>query len=320
MTLAPSGQQINGPASARELPTELYELVRAGISNAIDRAISDNIIAECNPTLEYLKTVFMDEISGPSPQINHFIRNHDLPRSCPVKPRLRTKAQQLISLPSDSLFPAQKRYDQDVYNISRTLGLSVDDAERWVLKAREFWSEENYDSADIEEGKDVSSSNETLDQSFREPSPGMFTGPSGYVQPSIHAARIRTSEASQFEHLESKNKSQRQKKKGRRRKEELKAPPQSEIHFGEQHNHQKGRVESEAQSVNSRKFKKSKSKKRRPQYSPFFQRSSLAEAEKNINRKVNQLIGHEPSDYLPKEKDAAIEEATMLVDFPTPMI
>ena len=460
-----SGQHTIGPTSVRELPEELYELVRAGISNATDRAISDRMIEECGSTVEYLKKVFMDEISGPSPQISHYIRNHGFPWSCAVRPRL-TEAQRSVDLPLGSLLSAQKQYEQDVYNFSRTLGLSMDDSERWVLKAREFWSEEKYDSTNTEEGEHVSSSNEMLDQPSREPSPGIFTVSIVPVEHSDHAPRNNTSdgfqanpspqlgnksagestfrskdaiednlqimtinelkgaeqlqqpelpyfnyyrrseddkttpttlrpstlsaesfvdngisndkevsrtetavegeekaarrarkalkqaekeatrpaekrkrkkeedkqianpegqakmtktveEASQFEQLEDKDKSQRQKKKGRKRKSELELPRQSEVHFGESHKHKKGRVESDAQDVNSGK---SKTKKRGQQYSPFFQRSSLTEAEKNINRKVNQLMDHEPSGFIPKKKDVAIDEAKMLVDFPTPMI
>ena len=423
------------------------------------------MIVECGSTVEYLKKVFMDEISGPSPQISHYIRNHGFPWSCPVRPRL-TKAQRSIDLPSGSLLSAQKQYEQDVYNLSRTLGLSMDDSERWVLKAKEFWSGEKYDNTNAEEGEDVSSSNEILEQPSRELSPRTFTVPLVPVEHSDHApgnsssdgfqanpspqlgnksARESTfrskdaieddlqimtinefkgaeqlqqpelpyfnyyrrseddkstpttlrpstlsaesfvdngvshdkevnrtetavkgeekaarrarkalkqaekeatrqaekrkrkkgedeqianpegqakmtktvEEASQFEQLEDKDKSQRQKKKGRKRKSELELPRQSEVHFGEQHKHKKGRVESDVQDVNSGK---SKTKKRGHQYSPFFQRSSLTEGEKNVNRKVNQLRDHKTSSFVPKKKDVAIDEAKMLVDFSTPMI
>ena len=466
--LAFSGRLINEPASVRELPEELYELVRAGISNAIDRAISDSMIVECDPTVEYLKTVFMDEISGPSPQISHFIRSHDFPWSCPV--RFRKDARRSIGLPSGSRLSAQMQYEQDVYSFSRTLGLSIDNAERWALKAREFWSEEKYGSTNTKEGEDVSSSDGMLDQPSREPSPGMFTVPLGAVEHSDHAPGNSTSdglqmnpsphlgsksagkstfrskdsiegnlqimnisevkgpaqlqqpelpyfnfhhrskddkakpatlkpstltgesfvdngvshdkefseteiavqraakaakrarkalkqalkqankkatkqaekgkyinghdeqmaipegpaevtntveEMPQFDQLGDKDTSQRQKEKGRKRKEELEGLSQSEVRYGEQHKHKKRRVESDAQDVNSRK---SKTKKRSPQESPFFQRSSLTGAEKDVNRKVNQLINHELNGYIPKKNNVAIDEAKTLVDFSTPMI
>ena len=411
----------------------------------------------------------MDEISGLCPQISHFIRNHGFPWSCPVRSRFRTEAQRSIGLPSDFPLSAQKQYEQDVYNFSRTLGLSVDDAERWVLKAREFWSEEKYESTNTEQGEDVGSSNEILDQPFREPSPGMFTvslepvehsdqtpeisppdspfrersaGDSTFrskdavkdnpqimttndlegaellqhalirysidfdgrskdyrttsptLRPSTltaesfvnnavsHDNKVNATETavekeekatkrarkraakksrrvlqnaekaamkqaeeekdqrqrggheqianpqgqvvmtkivdemSQIEQLEDEDKFQ-QKKKGRKLKSELELPPQSGDHIGEQHKHKKVRVESGARGVSSRK---SKTKKCGPQYSPFFPRNSLTEAEKDVNRRVNRLMVHEPSDSISKQKDAAIEEAKMLVDFPTPMI
>ena len=124
-------------------------------------------------------------------------------------------------------------------------------------------------------------------------------------------------EVSQFEQLDDKAKSQRQKKKGRKREEEFEVLPQSEVHCGEQQQRLKNRrVESDAQDVKSRK---SKIKKRSPYYSPFFQRSSLTEAGKDVNRKVNQLMDHGGSGFSFK-KDVAIDEAKMLVDFQTPMI
>ena len=425
------------------------------------------MLVECGPTVEYLKTVFMDEISGPSPQISHFIRSHVFPWSCPVRPLLMTEAQRSIGLPSDSPLSAQKQYEQDVYDFSRTLGLSMNDAERWVLKAREFWSEEKYDSINTEKDEDFSSSNEMLDQPFKERAQGIFTIPLGSVEHSDHAPGNSTSdglpvdppphlgnesaggsnfrskntiednlqsmtinelkgleqlqqpelpyfnfyrrsendkatpatlkrstltaesyvdngvshikaisrtdkaverkekaakrarkalkhamktatrqaeerkckqgqdeqiansegqvevtktveEVSEYRQLEDKDKFQRQKKKGRKRKEELEELRQSEAHYGQQQNkHNRSREEGEAQDVNSRK---SKTKKRSPQYSPFFQRSSLTEAEKDVNRKVNRKMDYEASGFILKKQDVAIDEAKMMVDFPTPMI
>ena len=420
--LISSGQPINRPAPVRQLPEELHELVRAGISNAIDRAISDNKIGESDrgsreylnaedPIVEYLETVFMEEISGPSPQISHFIRDHEFPRSWPFGRWLKTAAQR-------SSLSRQKQYEQDIYNFSRTLGHSMDDAERWVLKAREFWCEVDYGSTNAEEGEQVSSSHEMLDQTSREPSAGDSTfrskdkvednlhimtinelkGPGQLQHPefpyfkfyrrsendkatpaTLKASTLTTEplasrtdtgveeeekagkkarkalkqekrkamrqaekrkrkkgedeqianlgepaeaiktveEVSQFEQLEDKVKSQRQKKEGRKRKEELEVPPQSEVYYEEQHKHKKRRVESDAQDVN---FRKSKAKKHGPQSSPFFQRSSLTEAGKNVNRKVNQLMDHEGGGSNFKKKDVADDEAKMLVDFSTPMI
>lgn len=367
-----------------------------------------------DPIVEYLETVFMEEISGPSPQISHFIRDHDFPRSWPFGQWCKAQAQR-------SALSRQKQYEQDIYNFSRTLGHSMDDAERWVLKAREFWCEVDYGSTNAKEGEEVSSSNEMLDQTSREPSAGDLAfrskdkiednlhimtindlkGPEQLQHPefpyfkfyrrsendiatpaTLKASTLTTEplasrtdtavgreeqagnkagkalkqekkkatrqaekrkrkkgedeqrailgepaeviktveeveEVSQFEQLEDKVKSQRQKKKGRKRKEELEVPPQSEVRYGEQHKHKKRRVDSDARDVNSRK---SKTKKRSTQFSPFFQRSSLTEAGKDVNRKVNQLMDHEDSGSNFKKKDVAIEEAKMLVDFSSPMI
>ena len=387
-----------------------------------DRGSTQLLNAESDPTVEYLQTVFMEEISGPSPQIGHFIRNHDFPRSWPFGRWHTTEARW-------SSLSRQKQYEQDIYNFSRTLGHSMDEAERWVLKAREFWCVVGYGSTNTEKDEDVSSSNEMLDQAFSNPSAGdlafrskdklednlhMMTthelkGPEqlqhpefpyfkfdrrsgsdeatpATLKPSILSAEpsldngvnhnkgasrtdtavereekagkrarkalkqemkkatrqaekrkrkkgedeqianlegpaevIQTvEEVSQFEQLEDKDKSQRQKKKGRKRKEEFEVLPQSKVHYGEQQQkHKKRKVESDALDLKSRK---SKTKKRSLHYSPFFQRSSLTEAGKDVKRKVNQLMDHEGSGSSFKKKDVAIDEAKMLVDFPAPMI
>lgn len=163
-SLAASDQHGKSTSSVRVLPEELHELVCAGISNAIEHAISDGLIKTHGSTVGCLEKVFMDEISGPSPQIRYFIRNHEFILCSSVR----------MSASSGSLQSAQRQYEQDVYNFSRNLGFSMDGAVKWVLKARYFWSGQGYNSPDGEESDHVSSRNEMLHQSSEASLPEMF--------------------------------------------------------------------------------------------------------------------------------------------------
>ena len=207
------------------------------------------MIVECDPTVEYLKTVFMDEISGPSPQTEIAVQ-----RAAKAAKRARKALKQ---------------------------------ANKKVTKQ-------------AEKGKYTKGDDEQM---------AIPEGPAEVTN--------TVEEMPQLEQLEDKDKPQRQKEKRRKRKEELDVPPQSEVRYGDPYKHKKRRVESDAQDVNSRQ---SKTKKRSPQSSPFFRRSSLTEAKKDVNRKVNQLMNHEPSGSIPKKNNVAIDEAKTLVDFSTPMI
>lgn len=163
-SLAASGQHGKSSSSVRVLPEELHELVCAGISNAIEHAISDGLIKTHDSTVGFLEKIFMDEISGPSPQIRYFIRSHEFILCSSVR----------MSASSGSLQSAQRQYEQDVYNFSRKLGFPMNGAEQWVLKARGFWSGKGYNSPDGEESDHVSSRNEMLHQSSEASLPEMF--------------------------------------------------------------------------------------------------------------------------------------------------
>ena len=176
-SLASSVRHTKASASIRVLPEELYELVRAGISNAIERAISDNLITGYGRSAECLEKVFMDEISAPTPQISRFIRNHKFIWSFSApKGWSRREALEISGYKAGSKRSAQRRYDQDVYDFSRNLGLPIDGAEKWVLKARDFWYEKGFDSTDTEESDD-SSWDEMPDRSSRASSPEIFRLP-----------------------------------------------------------------------------------------------------------------------------------------------
>lgn len=163
-SLAASGRHGKSGFSVRILPEELHELVSAGISNAIEHAISNGLMKTRDSTVGYLEKVFMDEICGPSPQIRYFIRNHEFILSSSVR----------MSASSGSLRSAQKQYEQDVYDFSRDLGFPMNGAEKWVLKARDVWSGKGYDSPDVEETDHVSSRKEMPHHSSEEALLEMF--------------------------------------------------------------------------------------------------------------------------------------------------
>ena len=344
MSLTSFAQQTKSSASVRVLPEELYGLVRAGISNAIEQAISHDLMRTHESTVGCLEKLFMDEISGPSPQISQFIRNHEFIWSCSVTPRCRMKARGIFGLSSGSLQSAQRQYEQDVYNFSRNLGLPMDGADKWVLKAREVWSEKDYNSPDTEQSNDVSSWNGICDQSSKPSISEMFQLPLAVKdsrQAKLKAEKEATRQArkhkrrmekhecflenpewevqttkifedgAQCEQLEDNDKPQRQKKKARKRKRDHELP-QSELNSREHHKHSIARADSDPQGTNSRK---SKTKKGGPQYSPFFHRSSGSKAEKDdASIQAKRLM-----DFQRNSEDAFME-AKQLMDFQTPMI
>ena len=361
--------------------------------------------------VEYLKMIFMDEIAGPSPQINHLIRNQDFPWSCSVSPQFRKNKIRSVDLPSGSVISAQKQYEQNVYDFSRNLGLPMDGAEQWVLKARKFWDEkisffqapssagestfiskdgfpdnvqlmtinqldgvrhlqqdplrylENYDrrSDDDRTTQATLRPSALTDESFVANMVGHSTtetvvkeGGEKSVKRAARNARkaqrkaekeaarqaekskyqksadelvgspegqatttVTFDEASQIEQLEDNDKPQRQRKKARKHKSDHELPPQSEVQPEEYHKHKKVRLDSEAQDAKS---KKSKTKNRGPQYSPYFQRSSVTEAEKDFNKTVKSIMDSERSINKPNKKDVAIDKTKILMDFPFPMI
>ncbi len=86
----------------------------------------------------------MDEIFAPAPQISQFIRDHyfvSLPHQSHPLPKRTIRR---FYHPSGSLKSAQRQFEQDVYDLARNMGLSMDEAEQWVLKAREVCSEMTY--------------------------------------------------------------------------------------------------------------------------------------------------------------------------------
>lgn len=193
-SLTSSIRYTKASASIQVLPGELYELVRAGISNAIERVISIDLITGYGRSAESLEKIFMDEISASTLQIRRFIRNHRLIWSFSApKGWSRREALEMSGYKSGSKRSAQRRYEQDVYDFSRNLGLPMDGAEKWVLKARDFWCEKGFDSTNTEESDDSSSWDEMPDQSSRASSPELFRLPLVPIEHSDEALRDNSS-------------------------------------------------------------------------------------------------------------------------------
>lgn len=106
----------------------------------------------------------MDEIVAPAPQISQFIRDHgfvSLPHQSHPLPKQTIRR---FYHPSGSLKSAQRQFEQDVYDLARNMGLSMDEAEQWVLKAREVCSEMTYGDWVTEESDNDDSSDEMIGQ------------------------------------------------------------------------------------------------------------------------------------------------------------
>lgn len=87
----------------------------------------------------------MDKISAPTPQISHLIRTHGFVVHSSVSPNwIRRQELGDCRYPAGSLKWAQRHYEQDVYDLARCLGHSMDEAEGWALQAREFCSEKKH--------------------------------------------------------------------------------------------------------------------------------------------------------------------------------
>lgn len=101
---------------------------------------------------ENLESLFMQEITAPTPQLSRYIRTHVFVSISSIgsESARRQEIQDYMS-PSGSIRDAQWQYEQDVYEFARKLGLSTQEANEWVSKAREYWSEKDYDSEESDE-------------------------------------------------------------------------------------------------------------------------------------------------------------------------
>ena len=137
-----------------------------GISNAVERAISEGLVSRLDdPVGHPLQRLLMDEIFAPALQISQFIRDHEFV-SLPYQSNPFTKQTiRKFYHPSGSLKSAQRQFEQDVYDLARGMGLFMDEAEQWVLKAREVCSEMTYGDRVTQDSDKDDSSDEMIAQS-----------------------------------------------------------------------------------------------------------------------------------------------------------
>ena len=143
-----------GPSVTKMLSKELQQTLRVGMSNAIGRVIAEklllipiyDIVKGVDPChVERIVDVFMDELAKPAPQIEAFIQHSDLrddiyygndTLDITYGPCITTKSLHRI-------------FEQEVYDLGRSTGLSKAQATAHVIKAREEASKSNIDLAEL---------------------------------------------------------------------------------------------------------------------------------------------------------------------------
>ena len=311
-------------ANILTLPEELYSLVSAGISNAIDRALENQHITVNIDLMasRSLGDVFMDEICAPAPEISQFLRNHDFIQYTPYSPTLTSREAD------------QRQYEQDVYDFSRDLGLPIHDAEKWVLKAREFANKKDYERMDIEESNDVQDpeSTENVVGQYAKANKGeaavrekeeeavrravkkarkakpkaekgasrlleedkVMTGEHENADESGGQITMTTKfeESLHLEQSEDKENVQRQKKKAKKRKGDRESLPQWGLQLEGHDEHEGSRANNDAQEGIPKEVKRKKAK---VQVSPFFQRGSgLKAKKKDTSKKAKKQLDFQP--------------------------
>lgn len=220
----------------------------------------------------------MDKISAPTPQISRFIRDDDFFVHSSVYPnwiqRQQPRDHRRLSASLDS---AQRQYEKDVYDLARWLGHSMDEAEGWVLQAREFCSEKNYIKDETAKTKLLAKGNSGLRVEIDRMEAADKTKEEKSAKKDAKKARIAD--------LKEQGKPQQQRKKGRKGKSEL--PIQSKVHPEEHYKHKKRIMDNDIQDDNS---KKNKSKKGGPEHSPFFQRSIRSKAKDSCKKAEQQMV------------------------------
>ena len=122
-------------------------MLRAGLSNAIYRMVEHgNVLpmrgfdreldSECE--VDNVVCFFMDELAKPAPQVERFIRQNQLRKYiCDYEERSRMEILRDHYGRWISVRLAQRIFEQEVYDFSRSIGLSKEQATGHVIKARE---------------------------------------------------------------------------------------------------------------------------------------------------------------------------------------
>ena len=143
-----------GPSVTKMLSKESQQMLRAGLSNAIERAHAEKLITIHNVgqdeedgdsrEMERVIDVFMDELAKPAPQMEAFIRDSSLRDDI-------FYGNDLLSFygPGINTKLAHRIFEQQVYELGRSTGLSKRQATAHVIKVREEASSYGIDLAEL---------------------------------------------------------------------------------------------------------------------------------------------------------------------------
>ena len=140
-----------GPSVTKMLSSESQQMLRAGLSNAIERVIDEKLlriydIGEDDELfdLERIVDAFMDELAKPAPQMEAFIQHSELREDIYY-------GNDMLKLygPCVTTKLAHRIFEQEVYDLGRSTGLSKGQATAHVIKVREEASKCNIDLAEL---------------------------------------------------------------------------------------------------------------------------------------------------------------------------
>ena len=141
-----------GPSVTKMLSKELQQTLRVGLSNAIGRVIAEKLIPIGNIDedeelcdMERVIDVFMDELAKPAPQMEAFLRRSSL------REDIYHNNDNLSSIygPWITTQLAHRIFEQEVYDLGRSTGLSKVQAKAHIIKVREEASKWDIDLAEL---------------------------------------------------------------------------------------------------------------------------------------------------------------------------
>ena len=142
-----------GPSVTKTLSKELQQMLRVGLSNAIERLNAEKLITIHNVDnedgglcdMERVIDVFMGELAKPAPQMEAFLRRSHL------REDIYHDNDNLSSIygPYITTNLAHRLFEQEVYDLGRSTGLSNGQAMTHVIKVREEASKSNIDLAEL---------------------------------------------------------------------------------------------------------------------------------------------------------------------------
>lgn len=152
-------EDLLGTSFTKKLPEELHDMLRAGLSNAIYRVVGNDTILpmrsfgydeESELEIDHVAQFFMEELAKPAPQMERFIRHHQLRKFICDYSELHC-----LNMLRDDYGPrisvqfAHRIFEQEVYDFGRLIGLSKKQAIGHVVKAREVSSNCNIDLPEL---------------------------------------------------------------------------------------------------------------------------------------------------------------------------